>query len=33
MSIVEKAEREYLYCFLRESEPQNFDSKGDGCAR
>jgi len=30
MSITEKPEREYLYCFLRESEPQNFDSKGMG---
>lgn len=30
MSILEKPEREYLYCFLRESEPQTFDSKGMG---
>lgn len=30
MSIIEKPEREYLYCFLRESEPQTFDSKGMG---
>jgi hypothetical protein len=30
MSIIEKPERKYLYCFLRKSEPQTFDSKGMG---
>ena len=28
--VIEKPEREYLYCFLRESEPQTFSCKGMG---